>query len=210
MVDFLNEKVLSTIDKKIKQYHELFQFPFGGEHWENILADSLKENGYTVDWKPDKNHKSDYDMVIKLPNKDVNISCKSGILGAKTVIIGKSRPEKKERLRFSGHRTGRHNTIKEKIDFINNADYHYHLILAKEDKKNNINNKYRYILYCIDKKDVFYGSPKEWECLDNNSGCKYYNFLSDKVNACIVEKMSGQLWTELDLDFFKEIYEFKN
>ena len=129
----INKNLIKSIEKRLKIHHELYSQPVKAEQWEEILVQSIRENGNTASWDPGS-HKIGEDISTDIFGR---ISCKSGSLSIK-----KKGPEV---INISGSRTTKHKTLEDKINHLSKSHDDYYFCLAKYKKDIN-SGEYRYYL----------------------------------------------------------------
>jgi len=179
----INKNLIKSIEKRLKIHHELYSQAVKAEQWEEILAQSIRENGNTANWEPGS-HKIGEDISTDIFGR---ISCKSGSLDVK-----KSGPKKgTEMILISGSRTTKHKTLKSKINHLSESHDDYYFCLGKY-KKDIDSNKYRYYMI-IFPSTLIKPSNLKWKKHGKN-------YLAEGVGIkqVINTSMSGQLWTTFD------------
>jgi hypothetical protein len=176
--------MIEEIKQKLKQHHELYRFPVKAELWEDIYDQVI--NSGSIGWDMG-NHNVGTDVVskgVRYQNKAGNIDLKNG-----TII-------------WSGHRTTKHKTIDEKVNFIsqNHCDKYVMLARNKDEWERGIK---KYYLLIFDSSLIDYSKLQWNEYLSkegNVSGWKGES-IEQPFSAKIIKTMSDQLWTEARLDY---------
>ena len=179
----INKNLKISIEKRLTLHHKLYSQAVKAEQWEEILEQSIRENGGTTDWDPGS-HKVGEDIGTNIFGR---ISCKSGSLDKK-----KSGPKKgTETITISGSRTTKHKTLKSKINHLSEShdDNYFCLAKYKDDIKS---GNYRYYLI-IFPSTLIRPSNLKWKEHGDN-------YLAEGVGIkqTINTSMSGQLWTTFD------------
>lgn len=181
-VQTLKTVLANALTNKLSIHHSVYRLPCTSEYLEELIANSLSELGFENDWQPNRSHSVSVDMTI---SEGPSISVKSGIYDIKN-----------NRLKFSGSRLGKYNTIEDMIEHVVDTSADVYVCLAKADQdwssipeKNDIK---RYYLFVFDK-----------SCIDYNSSAWYKKgeiFCLDAIglSAYIRPSMSYQLWTKVD------------
>jgi hypothetical protein len=190
-----NEEILSLIETKLYQHHQIYRIPVKAEAWEDLVDQVMnKENSkYTA-----FNHSTGHDLNFELDNNKFLPQLKTGTI-------------KDNKLIFSSHRLGRFETIEEKLDFLENVNYDSFLFLSRNDSE--IWDKNYFINYI--NKEIFDYKNFKWIETIGKKG-KYKNRVSGwegiskdgKIKCKITKSMSHQLWVEVDLsliNFVKKI-----
>jgi hypothetical protein len=187
--------LLKKIKNKLEKHHELYRFPCKAEQWEDIFDQCI--NSSSSNWKGG-GHGVGADVISENNNIfEINsrIQNKSGEID----FI-------KRTLKWNGHRTTKHITLKDKINFISSNHYDYYVMLARDKKDWKRGNKIYYLI-------IFKSSKIDYSSLDWSEKYGKNNKLSGwKGNgnpnyfAEIHKSMSDQLWTTLNLDYLGEIY----
>lgn len=186
MVEKILNVLVCGLTKKLTQHHLIYRLPCTSEYLEELISESLNEAGYKNDWKPNRSHTASVDMKTR----GRSISVKSGVYD-----------EVKGRLVFSGSRLGKHETIDQMIDHLNDSSADYYVCVAKKDQdwsptpaKNA--PKY-YYLFVFDAKHLNYDNSL-WNKVSTRNGGYNYEMESIGIKAKISTSLSSQLWTTLD------------
>jgi len=188
------ESLVPYIKERLSKHHELYSSKCKSEYCEENLASALREAGYGSDWKPDFNHKSGLDQTTDC---GIRISNKSGSI-------------KKDRVKISGSRLTKHNTLEGKLKFLSEDKEDYILCLATDNDDWDRGNKFYYLLV-IDSKKLNY-HEQQWTELTGQRGTykdkvSGWQCVTEDYTAKIQKSMSDQLWTNLKLDMCEEVYD---
>ena len=125
-ITIYNERLFNKIFEKLKLHHSLYRYPLKAEYWEDIWDQCMNERG--SNWIGG-GHQSGADTLDKVNN--VSYQNKSGIINTKNNITT---------VTITSHRTSKHPTLKDKLNFIseNHCDRYVLLSRDKKDWKNNI------------------------------------------------------------------------
>jgi hypothetical protein len=169
---------IAKFKKNLELHHDLYpEIPL-----DNKLLESIFERSLFGDVKHDTgSHSIGYDLIVS--NK--KISVKSGKYKSNRNL-----------LIFSSHRTTSHNTIEEKVKFIDEDHFDYQYNFAKVDdwKKT---KAYKLIVF---KKEQLKVGELNFE--KNDSGWLGEN---DNIRVSIKEKMSDQVWYTINLNKIKPL-----
>ena len=179
--------LFSKITDKLKQHHNLYRFPCKAEPWEDIWDQIL--NGWKSKWIGG-GHSSGAD-VISESNDKTRYQNKSGNINYDNNTI-----------EWNGHRTTKHKTLKDKIDFISQNHYDKYVMLGRNAKDWKMGIKrYGFGMFNSDLIDY---TELEWTETTNKNG-KVTGWKGENDNlpysAKIVISMSDQLWTTCDIDY---------
>jgi len=178
--DIINDLV-PILERRIQQFHEMFDLPLLAEYWEEVLHRSIKDLGYETTWTPTRSHGIGEDLSIIGINNS-RISCKSGVLN--TPRGGK------ESVKWSGSRSTSFDTLKEKIEHLSGDHDDYYFCLAK---KMPFVKRYKLLVF---PSSVCKVDQLQWE--ESSSGKQWMGVGS--FTSSIGKSMSAQLWTTLPLD----------
>lgn len=179
MVHTLKELVIPVLTDKLKLHHSIYSLPCTAEFLEELISSSLHSVGYTNDWKPNRSHSVSVDMNLDIGG---SFSVKSGIYD-----------DQKQTLTFSGSRLGKHKTLDQMIESINETSADYYICVSKRDQDWSPTpaksaKKYYYVF--VFKADMI-NYNAVWDTKD--SGVFFMG--SEGLSAKIVPSMSHQLWT---------------
>ena len=187
-MDLNLERFGNELKKEIVLYSFLNKILISNLTWEERVYNSLIYYGVDpkdIFWNPGS-HKSGKDIEVY----NYSFSCKSMVAERGIAIL-------------SSFRTTTHNTIEDKIDFIDNhgKNFSHYLIAARTKEENSL----KYIAYMIDA-DYVKASNYDWEETygkqRKNSG-KFTgwqtNYL-DGIKLKIAHSMSDQLWIYMDIN----------
>ena len=182
--------MIEEIKQKLKQHHQLYRFPVKAELWEDIYDQVI--NSGSLGW-----NMGGHDVGTDVVSKDggIRYQNKAGKIDLKNGTIT-----------WSGHRTTKHKTINEKVNFISEKHCDKYVMLArnKDDWDSGIK---KYYLLIFDSHLIDY-SKLNWteyttKDTDNVAGWKG-DSNEIPVSAKIIKTMSDQLWTEAKLDYLGE------
>jgi hypothetical protein len=169
-------RLTESIRKNVSNYHNTFDQPLKSTYWEEVLHKSFIDINFTTTWRPNESHRVGEDMRID-DLESSRISCKSGQILNNSVV------------EYSGSRTTRHRTLRDKIDFLATRHHDYHFMLAKSKPFNGI---YRLLII---KEEMANVGDLDWHSDGDN-----YVSVGGPFEAKIVHNMSGQLWVKLPLE----------
>lgn len=179
MVETLKSLVVPVLTDKLKLHHSIYRLPCTAEFLEELISDSLHSVGYTNDWKPNRSHSVSVDMNLDI---GPSFSIKSGVYDYQ-----------KETLTFSGSRLGKHKTLDQMIESINETSADYYICVSKRDQdwsptpaKSAVKKYFAFVF----KSDLI-NYNVAWETKE--SGVHFMGY--DGLYAKIVPSMSHQLWT---------------
>lgn len=185
----ISEDILDKIGDLIKQHVELYpKLPVKAEQFESIVS---KATGSY--WVPN-NHNSNEDMITEIKGIE-KPSLKSGVI-------------KDNILKFSSHRTTKHKTLQDKINFLTTRTYDSYLCLSRSNK----DQPHNYTLIYFDKNVINYNSLK-WVDTYNKGG-SHIGWVGKNedstIRISIIKSMSHQVWVEIDISKVKilEKYDF--
>jgi hypothetical protein len=178
--------IIEKIEEKIKLHHKLYRFPVKAEIWEDIFDQSI--NGMNSNWSVG-GHSVGADVISE--KYGIRYQMKSGEINLKNNTI-----------KWSGHRTTKHETIEEKINFISKNHYDKYVMLARNSNEWKRGIK-KYYLITFDSSLIEY-SKLEWNETFSKKG-KLSGWVGKNKNlpysAKISLSMSGQLWPESDINY---------
>tara|TARA_R110000796_G_scaffold55255_1_gene128793 strand:- start:765 stop:1346 length:582 start_codon:yes stop_codon:yes gene_type:complete len=183
------KKLKLVLEKRIKRYHEDYTNALIAEMYEEVLHRSLLDIGLNSKWENNRSHKIGEDIFEESIGR---ISCKSGALS-------------KDSVEWNGSRTGKYETLAEKLEFLSSDHDDYYFMLAK-DKKNIIDKNFKYKVL-IFPSSLCKVNELNWEEKFSRDGKLSGWKGTGNFNAKIVLSMSGQLWTTLPLDMVEHIIE---
>ena len=181
-VETIKDILKQSLLEKLRIHHSVYRLPCTSEFLEELISDALNENDIINDWKPNRSHSVSVDMTTE---DGVSISVKSGVYDPK-----------KNMLKFSGSRLGKHKTIEDMVGHVVDTSADLYVCLAKADQDwSSIPEKFenkRYYLFVFDKQSIDYNSAIWYQkgdiwCLD-----------AIGLSAYISPSMSYQLWTKVD------------
>lgn len=183
--------MIEQIKEKLEQHHRLYRFPVKGELWEDIFDQVI--NGENGDWNMG-GHDVGTDVVSY--SDGVRYQNKAGVIDIE-----------KGTLIWSGHRTTKHKTLNEKIEFISDNHCDKYIMLAR-NKKEWENGIRRYYLLTFDSKLIDYTKLNWQESVSpKNNSVSGWVGSGENLNysAKIVKSMSDQLWTEAKIDYLGDV-----
>ena len=190
MLDQIKNTLISGLLDKLVIHHCVYRLPCTSEYLEELISDTLNENGMVNDWKPDRSHSISIDMTL---DTGESISVKSGRYDpVKNTLV------------ISGSRLGKHENLEKMLESVVSTHADYYVCLAKIDKdwfdipfKNEIKT---YYLFVFDASKLDYGF-EHWSRKESKHG-KGYKYVMDieGMSATIRSTMSHQLWTTISCD----------
>lgn len=190
MLEQIRNTLIGGLLEKLAIHHSVYRLPCTSEYLEELIADTLNENGMPNDWKPNRSHSVSIDMTLEA---GPSISIKSGTYS----------PEKGN-LVISGSRLGKHETLEKMLASVVSTHADYYVCLAKADQdwshipsKNEVKT---YHLFVFEATKLDY-SFEHWSRKDSKHG-KGYKYVMDipGMSATIRSSMSHQLWTTISCD----------
>jgi len=192
MVDSIKDILKIFLLEKLRLHHMLYRLPAISEFLEELIAEVLQENGYPNDWKPNRSHAVSKDLTL---DAGKSFSIKSGIYDPK-----------KQTLKFSGSRLGKHNTIEAMVESIDNTHADFYICLAKASEDwSNIPGKAdpkTYYLFVFEAAKLDYNGV--WGVKVSKKGGFKYVIDKPGMHAKIAPSMSYQLWTTVDISLIGE------
>lgn len=185
------EKLGVNLKEEILAFSGALTFPIKAEMWEELISrHTMDPMGITNIWEAGS-HKQGSD--IDLPNEDYSFSVKSAKVGGVY----------KQKMSISSFRTTKHETLKEKLDFIDGSGKnfsHYFVLAREEDKKKSLRNYEALII----PGDLFAANDLTWESTKSGwaSKEKFGGELGYEMK--IQKKMSDQLWIYCDYKKLKD------
>lgn len=190
MLNQIKDTLIGGLSTKLAVHHSVYRLPCTSEYLEELVADTLSENGMPNDWKPDRSHSVSIDMTL---DSGQSISVKSGRYDPN-----------KGTLVISGSRLGKHETLEKMLESVSSTHADYYVCLAKADQdwshipsKNEVKT---YHLFVFEASNLDY-SFEHWTRQDSKHG-KGYKYVMDigTMSATIRSTMSHQLWTTISCD----------
>jgi hypothetical protein len=190
MRDMLKKILIGGLLDKLAIHHSVYRLPCTSEFLEELIADTLNENGMPNDWKPNRSHSVSIDMTL---DSGESISVKSGTY----------KPEKGD-LVISGSRLGKHETLEKMVESVASTHADWYVCLAKADQdwshipsKNEVKT---YYLFVFEANKLDY-SIEHWTRKDSKHGSGYkYVMEIPGMSATIRPTMSHQLWSTISCD----------
>jgi hypothetical protein len=187
MVDSIKNILKVHLLNKLKFHHTIYRLPAISEYLEELISETLNENGMPNDWKPQRTNSPSKDFTL---DSGESVSIKSGLYNIKNGT-----------LKFSGSRLGKHTGIDEMLKSIKDNHADYYVCVAKNDQDwsptPNRDEPKTYYLFVFESGVLDY-SGGIWNKVDNDLGYKYVLDVPG-MHAKIVSSMSHQLWTTVDL-----------
>lgn len=190
LLNQIKDTLIGGLSTKLAVHHSVYRLPCTSEYLEELVADTLSENGMPNDWKPDRSHSVSIDMTL---DSGQSISVKSGRYDPN-----------KGTLVISGSRLGKHETLEKMLESVSSTHADYYVCLAKADQdwshipsKNEVKT---YHLFVFEASNLDY-SFEHWTRQDSKHG-KGYKYVMDigTMSATIRSTMSHQLWTTISCD----------
>lgn len=190
MLEQVKNILIDGLQAKLAVHHSVYRLPCTSEFLEELVSDTLNENGMPNDWKPDRSHSVSIDMTLE---SGQSISVKSG----------RYDPEKAT-LVISGSRLGKHETLEKMVESVASTHADWYVCLAKIEKdwifipsKNDIKT---YHLFAFEASKLDY-KIENWSRKDSKHGSGYkYVMDIPGMSATIRPSMSHQLWTTISCD----------
>jgi len=177
---------------KLRLHHMIYRLPAISEFLEELIAETLQENGYPNDWKPNRSHAVSKDLTLETGE---SFSIKSGVYDPK-----------KKTLKFSGSRLGKHDTIEAMVEAIGNTHADFYICLAKASEDwSSIPAKAdpkTYYLFVFKASQLDYSGV--WGVSESKKGGFKYTIDKPGLHAKINPSMSYQLWTTVDTSLIGE------
>ena len=186
MLDQIRNTLITGLKSKLAVHHSVYRLPCTSEFLEELIADTLSENGMPNDWKPNRSHSVSIDMTL---DSGQSISVKSGTYDPI-----------KQTLVISGSRLGKHETLDRMLEAVVSTHADYYVCLAKADQdwshipsKNEVKT---YHLFVFDASNLNY-SLENWYIKESKHGGHKYIMDIPGMSATIRPSMSHQLWTTI-------------
>lgn len=177
---------------KLRLHHMIYRLPAISEFLEELIAETLQENGYPNDWKPNRSHTVSKDLTLE---EGPSFSIKSGIYNPKDGT-----------LKFSGSRLGKHETIEAMVEAIGSTHADFYICLAKASEDwSSIPAKSdpkTYYLFVFEASKLDYNG--EWGVSTSKRGGFKYVMDKPGMHAKINPSMSYQLWTTVNTSLIGE------
>ena len=192
MVEEIKDTLRLFLLSKLRLHHMLYRLPAISEFLEELIAEALQENGYPNDWKPNRSHTVSKDLTLDVGK---SFSIKSGIYDPK-----------KNTLKFSGSRLGKHDTIEAMVEAIGDTHADFYICLAKASEDwSSIPGKAdpkTYYLFVFEASKLDYTGV--WGVSESKKGGFKYVIDKPGMHAKISPSMSYQLWTTVDTSIIGE------
>lgn len=189
MLEQIKNTLIDGLLSKLAVHHSVYRLPCTSEYLEELIADTLNENGMPNDWKPNRSHSVSIDMTL---DQGKSISVKSG----------RYDPEKAT-LVISGSRLGKHVTLENMLESVVSTHADYYVCLAKADQDwMSIPSKIEpktYHLFVFEASNLDY-SLEHWQKKETRDGGYKYVMSNVGMSALIRPTMSHQLWTTVSCD----------
>ena len=190
LLDQIKNTLIGGLSGKLAIHHSVYRLPCTSEYLEELVSDTLNENGMENDWKPDRSHSVSIDMTL---NTGESISVKSGRYDPV-----------KGNLVISGSRLGKHENLEKMLESVVSTHADYYVCLAKADRdwsyipsKNEVKT---YHLFVFEATKLDYGF-EHWSRKESKHGSGYkYVMDIGSMSATIRSTMSHQLWTTISCD----------
>ena len=184
-------QLLQQLEQKITQHHNLYRFPLKAELWEDIFDQTI--NSFNSKWEGG-GHSVGADVVSEnnsLFQKGSRLQLKSGDYNPKNNTV-----------KWNGHRTTKHKTIDEKIDFISQNHYDYYVMLMRNKKDWKMGHKIYYLLM-FESNKIDYSSLIWFEKHSKQNNLTGWKGMgtTQPYTAEINISMSHQLWTTSDVSY---------
>lgn len=192
-------ELLQQLEHKITQHHNLYRFPLKAELWEDIFDQTI--NSFNSEWEGG-GHSVGADVVSEnnsLFSKGSRLQLKSGDYNPKNNTV-----------KWNGHRTTKHKTIEDKIDFISQNHYDYYVMLMRNKKDWKQGNKIYYLLM-FESSKIDYSSltwTEKYSKQNNITGWKGVG-INQPYSGEINISMSHQLWTTCDVNYLGTPYKIE-
>jgi hypothetical protein len=190
LLNNIKDTLIGGLSTKLAVHHSVYRLPCTSEYLEELVADTLSENGMPNDWKPDRSHSVSIDMTLE---SGQSISVKSGRYDPN-----------KGTLVISGSRLGKHETLEKMLESVSSTHADYYVCLAKAEQdwshipsKNEVKT---YHLFVFEASNLDY-ALEHWTRKDSKHGSGY-KYIMDipGMSATIRSTMSHQLWTTVSCD----------
>lgn len=190
MHEQIKNVLITSLLEKLKIHHSVYRLPCTSEFLEELVSDTLNENGMPNDWKPDRSHSVSIDMTLE---SGESISVKSGRYDPN-----------KQTLVISGSRLGKHETLEKMLEAVASTHADYYVCLAKADQDwssiPSKNDTKTYYLFVFEASNLDY-SLEHWTRKESKHGKGYkYIMETPSMSATIRPSMSHQLWTTISCD----------
>lgn len=190
MIEEIRNILIDGLLSKLAVHHSVYRLPCTSEFLEELVSDTLNENGMPNDWKPDRSHSVSIDMTL---DQGKSISVKSGRYDPN-----------KGTLVISGSRLGKHETLEKMLVAVASTHADYYVCLAKADQDwshiPSKNDTKTYYLFVFPASNLDY-SIEHWTRKESKHGKGYkYIMETPSMSATIRPSMSHQLWTTISCD----------
>lgn len=199
MRDQLKSILIGGLLEKLAIHHSVYRLPCTSEYLEELVSDTLNQNGMPNDWKPDRSHSVSIDMTL---DSGESISVKSGRYDpVKNTLV------------ISGSRLGKHETLEKMLEAVVSTHADYYVCLAKADQDwssiPSKNDTKTYYLFVFSASNLDY-SLEHWIKKPSKHGKGYkYIMETTSMSATIRPSMSHQLWTTISCDIIDTPYKLE-
>lgn len=192
MVDKIRDILKLFLIAKLRVHHMLYRLPAISEFLEELIAETLKDNGLDNDWKPNRSHTVSKDLTLFTGE---SFSIKSGVYDPKNGT-----------LKFSGSRLGKHGSLEAMVESINETHADYYICLAKAEEDWKVipgkQDEKVYYLFVFESSKLDYSG--QWGIRESKKGGFKYVYDIPGMHAKINPSMSHQLWTTVDKSLIGE------
>ena len=170
----------------------MYRLPAIAEFLEELISQTLKENGKPNDWKPNRSHTVSKDFSLE---DGKSFSIKSGVYDPKN-----------NTLKFSGSRLGKHDTLEAMVEQIKETHADFYICLARSDKEWSVipekDEDKKYYLFVFESDKLDYSGA--WGVKESKKGGFKYVMDIPGMHAKISPSMSYQLWTTVSTNLIGE------
>jgi hypothetical protein len=192
MVDKIRDILKLFLVAKLRVHHMLYRLPAISEFLEELIAETLKDNGLDNDWQPNRSHTVSKDLSLATGQ---SFSIKSGVYDPKHGT-----------LKFSGSRLGKHGSLEAMVESITSTHADYYICLAKAEEDWKVipgkQDEKVYYLFVFESSKLDYSG--EWGIRESKKGGFKYVYDVPGLHAKISPSMSHQLWTTVDKSLIGE------
>jgi hypothetical protein len=192
MVDKIRDILKLFLVAKLRVHHMLYRLPAISEFLEELIAETLKDNGLDNDWQPNRSHTVSKDLSLATGQ---SFSIKSGVYDPKHGT-----------LKFSGSRLGKHGSLEAMVESITSTHADYYICLAKAEEDWKVipgkQDEKVYYLFVFESSKLDYSG--EWGIRESKKGGFKYVYDVPGLHAKISPSMSHQLWTTVNKSLIGE------
>lgn len=175
----------NELTKHIKTYltlhHQCYRQQCKATLWEEICSNSFASINQPTDWKPNFDHRPGRDQ--KILQSEIRISNKTGVYDSSNQIL-KS---------ISGSRLQKHETLQEKIEFLDSKHDDY-IFLLSVDPKEWKRKLIKYYFIVIDSNHLQFAN-REWvNTIGKKGNHTGWRCVTENYEAEIRKSLSDQLW----------------